>query len=106
MAGMKKGMSLVRDAEIKVVGKSGQISLGKSYAGKTLRLERHEDGSIMVTPVTMVPDSQLWTLDEPHRSQIARGLTWAAETPVAETDLEALVEPTTKRAGRSRGRRG
>ena len=26
--------------ELKVVGKSGQISLGKSYAGKTLRLER------------------------------------------------------------------
>jgi hypothetical protein len=24
--------------EIKVVGKSGQISLGKSHAGKTLRL--------------------------------------------------------------------
>ncbi len=32
------------DVEIKVVGKSGQISLGKSYAGKILRLERRQDG--------------------------------------------------------------
>jgi hypothetical protein len=94
------------DAEIKVVGKSGQISLGKAYAGKTLRLDRREDGSIVVTPVTMVPDSQLWTIDEPHRSQIARGLAWSAATPPAETDLETLVkQEQTKRAGRSRGRR-
>jgi len=105
MAGMGKGMSLVREAEIKVVGKSGQISLGKSYAGKTLRLERREDGSIVVTPVTMVPDSQLWTLDEPHRSQITRGLMWAAETPPAETDLECLARQKKKGAGRPRGRR-
>ena len=28
------------EVQIKVVGKSGQISLGKHYAGKTLRLER------------------------------------------------------------------
>ena len=30
--------------EIKVVGKSGQISLGKSYAGKIFRLQRRDDG--------------------------------------------------------------
>ena len=34
--------------EIKVVGKSGQISLGKRYAGKTLRLERRQDGTMVL----------------------------------------------------------
>ena len=87
--------------EIKVVGKSGQISLGKSYAGKTLRLERRRDGTMVLTAVAVVPVSQLWTLEEPHRSRIARGLTWASETPAKETDLDAL----TKRAGRRRGRK-
>ena len=87
--------------EIKVVGKSGQISLGKSYAGKTLRLERRGDGTMLLTAVAVVPESQLWTLEEPHRSQIARGLTWAAGTPAKETDLEVLA----KRAGRRRGRK-
>ena len=86
--------------EIKVVGKSGQISLGKSYAGKTLRLERRSDGTMILTAVAVVPESQLWTLEEPHRSQIARGLTWAASTEARETNLEAL----TRRAGRVRGR--
>jgi hypothetical protein len=87
--------------EIKVVGKSGQISLGKRYAGKTLRLERRGDGTMLLTAVAVVPESQLWTLEEPHRSQIARGLTWAAGTPARETDLDML----TKRAGRRRGRK-
>jgi len=86
--------------EIKIVGKSGQISLGKSYAGKMLRLERRRDGTMILTAVAVVPESQLWTLDEPHRSRIDRGLTWAAGTPAKETDLATL----TKRPRRRRGR--
>ncbi|MHB8654129.1 MAG: hypothetical protein ACYDA9_09645 [Terriglobia bacterium] len=90
--------------EIKVVGKSGQISLGKRYAGKTLRLERLPDGILVLTAVAMVPEGQLWTLQEPDRSRIARGLEWASETPPAETDLNSLVrrrKAKGKRAGRS-----
>ena len=62
------------DFEIKVVGKSGQISLGKRFAGKVLRLDRREDGSVLLTAVAVVPESQLWTVAEPDRSAIARGL--------------------------------
>jgi len=98
-------MPLVSGAEIKVVGKSGQISLGKSYAGKTLRVERHEDGSIVLTAVAIVPENQLWTLEEPHRSGIARGLAWAADTEPQETTIEALLRRRKKGRGRSRGRR-
>jgi hypothetical protein len=93
--------NITEQIEIKVVGKSGQISLGKSYAGKTLRLERRRDGTMVLTAVAVVPESQLWTLEEPHRSQIARGLTWAAKTPARETNLDTLAT----RAGRRRGRK-
>ena len=92
-------------AEIKVVGKSGQISLGKRYAGKTLRLERRTDGSVLLTAVVMVPESQLWTLEEPHRSRIERGLAWAAKTPPRDTDLDSLLKRRTRRVGRPRERR-
>jgi hypothetical protein len=78
-------------SELKTVGKSGQISLGKGFAGKTLRLERQKDGSILLTPVAVIPESQLWTLQEPHRSAIERGMAWAAENPPAETDLDELL---------------
>ena len=98
---MKSTPAVAEQVEIKVVGKSGQISLGKRYAGKTLRLERHEDGTMVLTAVALIPESQVWTLEEPHRSRIARGLTWAAETPARESNLDVL----TKRVGRRRARR-
>lgn len=91
--------------EIKVVGKSGQISLGKRYAGKTLRLERRKNGTVVLTAVVMVPENQLWTLEEPHRARIERGLAWAAATAPQETNLESLLKPRTKRVGRARVRR-
>jgi hypothetical protein len=92
--------------EIKVVGKSGQISLGKRYAGKTLRLERRNDGTVILTAVAMVPENQLWTLEEPHRSRIERGLAWAAATAPRETNVESLLKARPKRVERARGRRG
>jgi hypothetical protein len=98
-------MPTVSGAEIKVVGKSGQISLGKSYAGKTLRVERQQDGSIVLTAVAMIPESQLWTLAEPDRSRIAQGLEWAAKTPPKETDIDALIRRRPRAAPAPRGRR-
>ena len=91
-------------SEIKTVGKSGQISLGKNFAGKTLRLDRQVDGTIVLTAVAIVPESQLWTLEEPHRSAIAKGMAWAARTPPAETDLDALAgaPPAPRRTRKAR----
>lgn len=91
--------------EIKVVGKSGQISLGKRYAGKTLRLERRNDGTVVLTSVALVPESQLWTLEGPHRSRIGRGIAWAAVTQPRETDVDALLKPRTTRGASAGGRR-
>jgi hypothetical protein len=91
--------------EVKVVGKSGQISLGKRFAGKTLRLERRVDGTMLLTAVAMVPEHQMWILQEPHRSRIARGLAWAAATQPQDTDIDSLLKPSTKALGQARGRR-
>ena len=102
---MKQSARAIKDpGEVKVVGKSGQISLGKRYAGKMLRLERRRDGTVVLTAVAMVPESQLWTLIEPDRSRIQRGLAWAAKTPPSETNLGNLLKPRSPRAGRKRAR--
>lgn len=98
-------MPQVSGAVIKVVGKSGQISLGKSYAGKALRVEHRRDGAIVLTAVAVVPESQLWTLQEPDRSRITRGLAWASTTTPKETDVDTLVARTSRVVSRSRGRR-
>lgn len=103
---MKQGPKAPAErVEIKVVGKSGQISLGKRYAGKTLRLERRKDGTVVLTAVAWVPETQLWTLQQPHRSRIERGLAWAAKTEPRETKVERLLKRRIKRVGRARVRR-
>lgn len=94
----------IHNTEVKRVGRSGQISLGKRYAGKTLRLERFKDGRIVLTAVAMVPETQLWTLAEPDRSRIERGLIWAARTEPAETDLDQLLKRRAKKVPLSRAR--
>jgi hypothetical protein len=86
--------------EIKRVGQSGQISIGRDLAGKLLRLEKVEDGRLILTPVVDVPESQLWTLREPHRSRIERGLAWAATNPPKETDLASVVAKAKRRKSR------
>ena len=98
-------MSATTTSEIKVVGKSGQISLGKRYAGKMLELQRLDDGSLLLRAVAMVPESQLWTLEEPDRSRIARGLLWAGQTEPGESDPDSLLKQKGKRRSRPRGRR-
>ena len=98
-------MGATLTSEIKVVGKSGQISLGKRYAGKTLEVQSLDDGSLLLRAVAMVPESQLWTLDEPHRSRIARGLDWAARTEPRASDPDSLLKQKGKRRSQPRGRR-
>ena len=88
--------------EIKTVGRSGQISLGKSYAGRVLQVRRQEDGAILLTPVVMVPEDQMWTLAEPHRTAIEQGMNWAARNAPAETDLATLSARGRKPAKASR----
>jgi hypothetical protein len=103
---MKRANSAIEErVEVKVVGKSGQISLGKRYAGKVLRLERRQDGTVVLTAVAMVPESQLWAVTEPDRSRIERGLAWAAKTPPSETNLDHMLKPRISRSERKRARR-
>lgn len=77
--------------QLKTVGTSGQISIGKAYAGKTLRVTQQADGSLLLTPVVVIPAHQLWTLQEPHRAAIAQGMAYAAAHLPSETDLDVLV---------------
>ncbi|MBI5379832.1 MAG: hypothetical protein HZA23_06715 [Nitrospirae bacterium] len=83
--------------ELKQVGKSGQVSVGKRYAGKILRLEHRADGTIVLMPAAVVPESQLWTLQEPHRSRIARALEWAAKHPPRKSSMRVLLAKAGKR---------
>jgi hypothetical protein len=66
-------MAKTTRGEIKVVGTSGQVSLGKRYAGRTFELERLEGGTLVLRPVALVPENELWTVQERARSEVGEG---------------------------------
>lgn len=43
--------------EIKTIGASGQISLGKQYAGKTVTVDQVEDGVWTIKTAQLIPDN-------------------------------------------------
>lgn len=90
------------DTDIKRVGKSGQISLGKEHAGQYFREHRQADGSIVLVPVVVLPKSH-WSVRDGAR--IRSAIAWAAENPARESDLGALVAKASRSdAGSKRGK--
>ena len=67
--------------------------------------DRPDLGSVLLRAVAMIPESQLWTLQEPDRSRIARGLAWAATTERKESSLDSLVKRSGKRRSQPVGRK-
>ncbi len=78
-------------AEIKTIGSSGQISLGKEYAGRTVMVEELEAVVWMVRTAQVIPDNELWLHSAEVRGSLGAALEWSARNPRAESDLKALA---------------
>jgi hypothetical protein len=98
---MNQGPQIDYEADIKRVGKSGQISLGKEHTGQYFREERREDGSILLVPVVVVARSH-WTVRD--EAKIRKALEWAAANPPRESNLDALSRRVRQPARKQRGR--
>jgi hypothetical protein len=79
---------------LKMVGNSGQLSLGKQYAGRYFEVQIQEDGSILLRPMRVIPESDAWLYTPQTRERLQQADPWMADNPPAETDLEALAERT------------
>ena len=79
-------------AMLKMVGTSGQISLGKKYAGKYFEVAEREDGSIVMVPMRVVPESEAWLHTPEMAAQLRQADDWYREHPPVETNLNALAQ--------------
>jgi len=80
------------EAYVKTIGASGQISLGKEYAGRPVLVEELEEGVWLIKTARIIPDSEMWMHEEPAKSRIETAVKWAEKHRPKETDLEALIE--------------
>ncbi len=84
--GMKEGVM-----NIKTVGKSGQISLGKALAGTEFIMEMLPDGDILLKHAVVMPINERWLHEPAMKAKLARADEWMRNNPAKETDLEKVA---------------
>ena len=84
-------------ASIKRIGASGQISLGKEFAGRTVLVECSEPGVWVIKTAQTIPDAELWLHQPQAASRLDRALA-GIKHPPAEADLDALERHLSEQA--------
>ena len=74
----------------KVVGKSGQISIGKSFAGVAFLVEKLAGGDFILKKASVIPSNEQWIYEPALQSKLAAADEWMQSNPAQETDLDAL----------------
>lgn len=77
--------------EIKTVGKSGQISVGKAMAGMGFIMETLPGGDILLKHAIVMPVNERWLHEQAMKKKLARAEEWMRSHPPKETDLDALA---------------
>ncbi len=70
---------------LKQVGTSGQVALGKQFAGKYFEISTREDGVIEFRPMVVIPESQAWAHTPEMKKRLDASEKWLAKNP-ARTD--------------------
>jgi hypothetical protein len=76
---------------LKMVGTSGQLSLGKQYAGRYFDITVQPDGTIVLKPMRVIPESDAWLYTPEMRERLLQADAWMDQHPPEETDLGALT---------------
>ena len=76
---------------VKQVGASGQISLGKEFAGRTVVVDIREPGVWVIKTAQTIPDTELWLYQPEAAARLDRAMA-AMDQPPSTADLEALEQ--------------
>ena len=77
---------------IKIIGSSGQISLGKKFAGRHVLVEEIESGVWIVKLGRFVPESEHWLFSDAVKDDLDEAINWAEQTPPQSSNLNELEE--------------
>jgi len=72
-------MSAPLHNEIRKLDNAGRLSLGKERAGEQYEVNEKSDGTIVLTPVAVIPKRELWLWKNPEAlASVKRGLEQSA----------------------------
>ena len=79
-------------SQVKTIGQSGQLSLGKEYAGRTVVIDSPEEGIWVIKTAQVIPDNELWLHQEPAKSKLDTAIAEAESTPREVSNLDELEQ--------------
>jgi hypothetical protein len=77
--------------ELKTVGRSGQVSLGKALAGKHFFVENLPSGDVLLKHAMIVPANEQWLHTAAMKDRLAASDAWMAAHPAKRSDLGKLA---------------
>ena len=83
--------------DVKTIGSSGQISLGKEYAGRTVAVEEVEQGVWLIKSVRVIPENELWLHTPSAGKKLSRATEWAELNRPKESNLEEIERKLRRR---------
>ncbi len=82
---------------VKTIGASGQIALGKHYAGRHVLVEEAEPGTWVIKLGDFIPENEGWLHAPEVAASLDRALAWAGRNRPQGTDLKRLGERIRKK---------
>ena len=83
-------LELLENQMVKCIGASGQISLGKEFAGRTVLVDSPAKGVWIIRTATIIPDNEAWLHDPRTRQTLKKSLKWALAHPATASDPDQL----------------
>ena len=77
---------------IKTVGSSGQISLGKKFAGQHVLVDEIESGVWIVKIGRFIPQNELWLHSDSVKADLDEAIMWSEENAPRASDLNEIEE--------------
>ena len=78
---------------VKQVNKQGQISIGKKYAGKKVRVDEYPDGTVVLEPVEIISEFEMKLLkNKAFHDRLKAFDRWESNNQPAESELSALEQ--------------
>ena len=79
-------------AVVKTVGKSGQVSLGKKFAGQQVLVDEIEPGVWILKIGRFIPQNEQWLYSPTTKADLDQAVDWAEKNPPQDSDLNTLEE--------------
>jgi hypothetical protein len=72
---------------VKSIGSSGEIYLGKEFAGRLVLIESPAKGVWIIRTATIIPDNETWLHEEKTKGALKKAIAWAKANSAKASNL-------------------